>query len=68
MGFVGKEGLQTSGTTYRVAQPHMSPTSLVMSRLSFQATTYLISGSRPKPLKIGFVQKKPPSRYALKPE
>jgi hypothetical protein len=50
MGFVGKEGLQTSGTTYKVALPHMSPTRSVMSRFSFQARTYLISGSRSKPL------------------
>jgi len=37
MGFVGKEGLQPSGTTYRVALLHMAPVRSVMSRFVFQA-------------------------------
>ena len=41
MGFVGKEGLQPSGTTYRVALLHMAPVRSVMSRFVFQARIYL---------------------------
>jgi hypothetical protein len=37
MGFVRKEGLQPSGTTYRVALLHMAPVRSVMSRFVFQA-------------------------------
>jgi hypothetical protein len=49
MGFVGKEGLQPSGTTYRVALLHMAPVRSVMSRFVFQARIYLRNSSRPKP-------------------
>jgi hypothetical protein len=68
MGFVGKEGLQPSGSTYRVALLHMPPMRSLMSRFIFQTIIYLRNSSRPKPLKTRFVQKKPLSRDALKPD
>ncbi len=48
MGFVGKESLQPSGTTYRVALLHMAPVRSVMSRFVFQARIYLRNSFRPK--------------------
>ena len=48
MGFVGKESLQLSGTTYRVALLHMAPVRSVMSRFVFQARIYLRNSFRPK--------------------
>ena len=48
MEFVGKAGLQPSGTTNRVALLHMAPIRSVMSRFIFQARIYLRNSSRPK--------------------
>jgi hypothetical protein len=48
MGFVGKDGLQPSGTTNRVALLPMAPIRSVMSRFIFQARIYLRNSSRPK--------------------
>jgi hypothetical protein len=48
MGFVGKEGLQTSDTTYRVALFHMASVRSVMSRFVFQARIYLRNSFRLK--------------------
>jgi len=68
MGFAGKEGLQPSGTAYRVALLHMAPMRSLVSRFIFEARIYLRNSSRPKPLKTRVAQEKLLSRDALKPE